>query len=311
MVHRSTDSLNFFLDQTENFKNKLETAEQELKVFKSVWNISSIEKQRKQLLEMNANIKSEIDKTDIELARLQQKVDSTKNLLTGIQNSFTDSDITNPSQVIDSLKLKLIDLKLKKIDMSLKYSDDTIFITSVDKEINDIERELEKEEVKSSVFIDIVSLESKKEKLTNLLNKSNEELNKINLQEFELRDIKRRVGENEELYSTYFKKTEEVRISQSMDLANITNVKVTEPAYIPIQSIRLIDFIPQKIFNILAAFLMGIFGGLSLISLLEIFDHSFKSADNAEEYLNLPVLGIISESDYFAAKTGFFQRWKR
>jgi uncharacterized protein involved in exopolysaccharide biosynthesis len=309
-VHSVSNAMDFFSKQTTYFKRNLEDAERKLKEFKDRWNVSSIEEQKRHLLKLNADIRSEIDKTDIELARLDGKVSRTRSLLPERTLDRADSEITNPSQVVDALRLKLMDLKLKKMDLLARYTENNSLIASMSEEIKEIEGELKKEEVKSAVSIDIDALKSKRETLSKILEKSNEELIKFNQLDYELRDLTMKVRENEHLYNTYFEKTEEARISQAMDTAKITNVRVIEPAYSPIISVRTIQFIPQRIFHIILAFVIGIFVSISMISLIEMFDHSFKSSEDTEEYLGLRVLGTISDKQYLVRKAGLSPRQK-
>ncbi|GAX59180.1 hypothetical protein SCALIN_C01_0111 [Candidatus Scalindua japonica] len=297
-IHMTTNALNFFVNQTNKFKKNLEVSEKSLKEFQEHWNISSIEEQKSHLLHLNSDLRSEKDNTEIELTRLNSKVEGMKNLLHERSLGFSTFDISKPDQVVDTIKLKLMDLKLKKIDMSLKYFDDNLYITSIDDSIKDLERELRKEEARSAYLIDIDSLKAKKEKINNILSRSDEELRKINQLDYELRVLTRKVSENEDFYNTYLKKAEDARILLAMDTANITDVKIIEPAYPPILPKRLISFIPQKIFILIMSFFIGILLSVSIISLMEVFDQSFKSVEDVEEYLNLKVLGTISENKH-------------
>jgi len=303
-LHSGSNVLDFFSYQTANFRRNLEEAERNLKEFKDRWNVSSIEEQKRHILNLNSEIRSEIDKTDIELSKLDRKVSTIKNLLPLGSSDGTDGNISNPSHVVDSLRLKLMDLKLKKMNLLARYTENSPLITLVSKEIKEIEGELRKEEVKSAVSVDIDALKSKRKTLSEILEKSNEELIKFNQLDYELRDLMLKVRENEHLYNTYFEKTEESRISQAMDTAKITNVRVIEPAYAPIISVRTIKFIPQRIFNIILSFIVGIFVSITIIALVEIFDHSFKSSEDTEEYLGLRVLGTISDYQYVSRKAG-------
>ncbi|KPK36924.1 MAG: hypothetical protein AMK70_00615 [Nitrospira bacterium SG8_35_1] len=378
-VHRSSNSLDFFLTQAANFKQKMDDAENKLKEFKDQWDTTDFEEQRRYLLKLNSEIKRELQETEVELARLQKKVSATKYLLgeeatsntyamnelkvipkkgmgeyvnirpsssvidtpigklrpgeqlayvkslplwyevrlendevgyvskTWTELVFDPTDVSsinksayviNDSQVVDSLKMKLIDLNMKKMELSLKYTDDTPFITTVDEEIQDVKNTLKDEEIKSALDVDIESLEAKRNKLTEFFNRSTLEMKTNNALEHELRVLERNVKQYLKLYNTYFEKSEEARILQAMDTANITNVKVIQRAYPPILPVRTFQFIPQRIFNVIMAFVIGIFTSITIIVLLETLNHSFKSAEEAENYLDLPVLGTLSDQKH-------------
>lgn len=292
-VHK-TEALDFFLNQTEFYRNNLEESEVRLKEFKSHWGISSIDEQTSHLLQLSSNLRKEKYNVEVELTRQNTKVDSINTLLTDWNLDHAGVNITTPNHVVDALKLRLVDLKSKKIELLMKYSDTNPLVMSVNKEVKQIENELKSEEAKSAITVDIVAMESKMEKLTNLLNESNAELSGIDKLRHELNILERNVTENEHFYETYMKKTEEARILQAMDVANMSNIKVIERAFPPILPIRIIGFIPQKIFNIVMAFTVGFFVSISFVALLEMLDHSVKTSEDIEEFLGLNVLGTLS-----------------
>ncbi len=53
---------------------------------------------------------------------------------------------------------------------------------------------------------------------------------------------------------------------------------------------------PNKPLNILLGCIAGLIAGIGAASLFEYFDHSFKSVDDVERFLKLPVLGAIPKS---------------
>lgn len=69
----------------------------------------------------------------------------------------------------------------------------------------------------------------------------------------------------------------------------------------PGQSIRTIDEVkisedpvkPKKLFNIAIAFLIGLFASVGLTFLFEYMDNTLKTEQDINEYLNLPIVGII------------------
>jgi len=66
------------------------------------------------------------------------------------------------------------------------------------------------------------------------------------------------------------------------------DVQVIDPAEIPETPIR-----PRKMMNTAVAGLLALFAGCSLAILMEYMDTSIKTAQDVEQYLGLPVLGMI------------------
>jgi len=92
------------------------------------------------------------------------------------------------------------------------------------------------------------------------------------------------------------------------DIANITAQKVNA-AIIEIKQVDSVSLVdkavastapvkPNKILNILIAFIVGLIGAFGLSLLLEYLDNTITSSKEAEELLGLSVLGVILDYQY-------------
>lgn len=79
-------------------------------------------------------------------------------------------------------------------------------------------------------------------------------------------------------------------IKTSTDLIPNGNVKIVEPAELPEKPAS-----PNKKLNIAIAFLLGLMISVGLAFLLEFLDNTFKSKDQLEQILGVPVIGAIPE----------------
>jgi len=79
-------------------------------------------------------------------------------------------------------------------------------------------------------------------------------------------------------------------IKTSTDLIPNGNVKIVEPAELPENPAS-----PNKKLNIAIAFLLGLMVSVGLAFLLEFLDNTFKSKDQLEQILGIPVIGAIPE----------------
>jgi uncharacterized protein involved in exopolysaccharide biosynthesis len=294
-VLTSSGALDFFTQETEHFRNGLQEAEQKLKQLKETKNISAIEEQKRHLLDLIAEVRTQMNKTNSELSRLNGRVTKIGSLINMKSSGSTAEKVVNPSEVIDSLKIRLTELKLKRLSLLDKHLDDSPLVAAINEEIKAIDSELSNETAISSVAVDISSLQETRLELNKAYSKLNNELKELTHNENELKSLNRDVSRSEELYKIYSDKTEESRIFQAMDTAHITNVSVVEPAYVPIMPINTIKIIPQRIFIIAMALIMSCLVSICLVALMETLDHSLKSAEDVEEHLGLPLLGVISE----------------
>jgi capsular polysaccharide biosynthesis protein len=79
-------------------------------------------------------------------------------------------------------------------------------------------------------------------------------------------------------------------IKSSAELIPNSNVKIIESVKIPEKPVS-----PNKIINIVAAFLLGLMISVGLSFLLEFIGNTFKNKEEMEEVLGLPVLGVIPD----------------
>ena len=70
------------------------------------------------------------------------------------------------------------------------------------------------------------------------------------------------------------------------------NVRVIEAVQLPENPVA-----PNKTMNIAIAFLLGLMVSVGLVFLLEYLDNTFKTKENLERELNIPVLGLIPSCD--------------
>ncbi|HWQ88597.1 MAG TPA: Wzz/FepE/Etk N-terminal domain-containing protein [Desulfitobacteriaceae bacterium] len=73
-----------------------------------------------------------------------------------------------------------------------------------------------------------------------------------------------------------------------IEIKKVDSVSIVDEALAPIQPVK-----PNKMQNILIAFLVGLMAAVGLAFLLEYLDNTIKTSDEAENILGIPVLGLI------------------
>lgn len=79
-------------------------------------------------------------------------------------------------------------------------------------------------------------------------------------------------------------------ISESKDIIPNGNVQVIQKAQLPERPVS-----PNKKLNILIAFVLGLMIGVGVVLLLEYLDNTFKSREELEKTLDLPIIGAIPD----------------
>lgn len=121
--------------------------------------------------------------------------------------------------------------------------------------------------------------------LRSSVNENKAQIQNISRKEFQLSELQREVDTNRALYDTFLTRIKETTATSDLDTAN---ARVVDKAVVPKVPVK-----PKKaLIVLLATFLAGLVGvGLSL--LLEMLNNTFKSVDDVEQKLNLPVLGLL------------------
>lgn len=97
--------------------------------------------------------------------------------------------------------------------------------------------------------------------------------------------LKREVESNQQMYEALLKRVKETSIIEEVRPFNISIIDRAEMPRSPVK--------PRKFLNILLSIIVGIFGGVGIAFFLEYLDDTFKTPDDVEEKLSVPLLGVI------------------
>ncbi|HAT4281571.1 TPA: capsular biosynthesis protein [Clostridium perfringens] len=81
-------------------------------------------------------------------------------------------------------------------------------------------------------------------------------------------------------------------ISESKELIPNGNIQIIQKPQLPEHPVS-----PNKKLNILIAFVLGLMVGVGIVLLLEYLDNTFKSREELEKTLDLPIIGAIPDYD--------------
>jgi capsular exopolysaccharide synthesis family protein len=111
------------------------------------------------------------------------------------------------------------------------------------------------------------------------------ELQGIARKESVYRELQREVQSNRDLYEMFFKRLKET--SEAGDLQP-SNARIMDAAILPRAPVK-----PNKRLGVTIAFVLSLMAGVGLAFLLDFLDKSFRSSDEVEQKLGLPLLGLV------------------
>lgn len=95
---------------------------------------------------------------------------------------------------------------------------------------------------------------------------------------------------NPEIAASIANKLAGIFKSEVAQLMKVENLEIIDPAVVPVSPIK-----PRPVLNIAIAFVLALMIGVGLAFLLEYLDHTVKTSEDVEKFLELPVLGAIPD----------------
>ena len=221
------------------------------------------------------------------------------------EQTVISSQTLSENPVVAQYRKALADLQIQRAQALEKYAAHHPVVAAIDGQIADIEKRLaaEIERVISTETVtlnpvrqaliqqalqaesEVIAAQARRDGLDRMIGEAEKQISRLPSQEVQLTRLIRNRSVLENIYIMLMEKLEEFRISEEMTTAD---VQVIDPAEIPETPIK-----PRKMMNTAVAGFLALFIGCSLAFLLEYMDTSIKTAQDVQQYLGLPVLGLI------------------
>lgn len=306
-VHRSQAPPQFFQDQVDKLNNDLKKKENELEAFRTSHHIASIDIQKEKLFARINQIQSDIAEMNSQIAASKAHNSALEQGLAGRAREVELGRVTGRREnTTDTIKGRLFDFRVKEAELSARYPDDNRELMEVREQIRLAEAALKNEKQTDEVTTGVdptyqamqLALETGRAQLKGQsaslqalegdLDKPKAELAALIKNEIIEGRMQRDVKLLEEEYVRYRQDMQRTIISKDLDSGKVSNLSIIQPATMPLEPIK-----PRKKLNIAVGFLLALFGGVSLVFLLEYFDDSLKTREDVENRLGLQVLASV------------------
>ena len=255
--------------------------------------------------------------TDLDKAKAQNKLDmetaqaalgSINDQLAGAGAALADS----PS--IQQAKNKLVDLETQKAGYTGKYTSENPKMKEINRQIGAARYSLRKEiqaiiaqkapsssTVQQKLLSDkftnealIAVAQGKNNAIDQLEKKNADEIAKLPQTQQGYLQVKRDADVAQEIYVMLAKRLEEAKVAEAMVP---TEVQVVDEATLPEKPIK-----PRKLLTMVLALFLGLFGGTGYTIARTLLNRKIRTAADVEQYLELPVLGVIPEAKSASGK---------
>ncbi len=311
-VYKNPQSYEFFAQQTQDAKDKLQQTQAAMLTFKKEHDLSSLNDQRLILLKNAGDARAALDQTLSDQAATRDRLQQLRAQLATTPTSIPlDVERDKNAFAISNLQARLVDLQIKERDLTTKYTDQNRLVRDVRAQIQMTEKALAEAENKDyekvrtgvntvrqaldqEVFknnAELQALTAKAESQKAQLAQYQNGLQKLNADEATYTRMQQELDAYQQNYHLYLTKAEESRISSAMDKEKMSSVSLIEPAQPPIDPAS-----PKLLLNMVLAVFLGALGAVGLAFSSEYLDGRLEKAEDVERHLRLPVLASIPEA---------------
>jgi uncharacterized protein involved in exopolysaccharide biosynthesis len=309
----------FFDEQFIAKKAALEQAERNFRTFKEGHNLTSSPGDVISfLLKQSKKDQIELDDSTSREAELNKQL--------GLVRGHLSHTAKNP-EAIKALQQKLVDLQVKESELSTRYRDNSRTMSNIRDEIgvareklrelgyngrtdptalnssSETYKDLQDKLLQSE--LEINALRARRAVIRKQMDNYNKEIKRLDDLQPEYQHLNEELSLARDNYRMYQTKYEEFRISDALDAKGIANIKVLEKAQPPLSPI------PTKTTLILfLAVLFGLFGGVGIALIAQLFTGTLNKQDDVEHFLKLPVLASIPEYGLPPPDPGDVPQWK-
>jgi uncharacterized protein involved in exopolysaccharide biosynthesis len=306
-VRRPSGQYAFFDQQAEQYKRGLAEIEQRM----ADAQIVAPQAMKEKTLQQVAELKAVLAGTQASIAEEKRRISTLAELKSGTPERLTTEmrKSDNP-QLLQNLKGTLLTLSLKRDELLAKFQPGFRPVQEVERQIADTRAALKAEESKpvreestnqnttfewirtetAKAQADLQGLQGREAATQRILATYNDDLRKLNTNGIGEQDLQREAASAEANYVLYSKKREEARISDELDQRKILNVAVVQAAAVP--AIHVHQRKKMALLGMIVAILLSL--GAVLIS--DSFDPRFRSPEELEASLDIPVLAAIPSS---------------
>lgn len=293
-----------FIQQRDNFAQRLNRAEQDLEAFKLKYDISAFADQKSLLLRQQAEVQNDKMDTATRLREVEGRLNTIRNQLVTVPREIPLFAESGQQDARDTARATLVTLEARRNELLTKFSETSKFITDLDDQIvklraivtatppkQSLSRRTGRNPLYDELNADLVRRESEAAALGARQKSLDAQLTRLTqrLAEFDRleRDFNALMLQRtllEKNLQTYAQKAEEALIQEELDRQKTANVRVIEQAQTPRQGRSL------RMIVLALALVGGLVIALALAFLKDFFREVLISPEDAERALRLPVL---------------------
>ena len=313
---RPAKMFDFFSQQTDNYRQRLYGDEQKLLDFAREQDAVDAQVQMNLAVNQQAQFLSSQRQTEAEAIGTQAQIRATKELeATTPPRIPVNQTVSDNFQLIADLKTSLVQLELQRTQLLVKYDPNYPLVKSIDTQIAQTQQAIadqdaqpvhentsgqnpvytQVQETLATTLGMLPNLQSKAASEAGFAQRYHDEALAFDQKAVQQADLQREVSAMQGDYLLYLTKREEARIEDMLDARRVDNVNIIKPPTVPV----IPSFSPLIL--VALAVILALIIAVALAFVVDYLDPSFRTPDEVQEFLNVPVFASIPESGQEAA----------
>ena len=309
-LHRVPGAFDFFQAQTELYRKQLFDAEKQIAEFGASKGVVAPQLEKEVVVRKLNEFQGEMAETRAAIAATEKRIAELEKLQARTPARLTAQVRTSDNpMLLQQMRSTLLTLELKRTELLNRYDEAYPLVKEVEAQVSQARDALAKAESSplreettdrdtthewltselAKGRADLISLQAKLAAMSQTVVGYNQQAQQLNGTEIAAQDLVRTAKAAEDNYVLYSRKQEEARISEELDQKRILNVSVAEEPTLPAAPVS-----PNWPLSLLLGGLFAALASIALALALDYTDTSFRTPDDVETVLNIPVLASLS-----------------
>jgi uncharacterized protein involved in exopolysaccharide biosynthesis len=280
----STHTFEFFGKQLKVIEAETRIVSDELAAIKERIGVSSIEGQRVVLEKTVTDLNNEMQGLEADISEAKSRLEILKHETPNFDPADLRSGTSLTAAALDNMREELYRLQIEKRRLETRYETQHPTIRKITAQLEQSTADLRREELLIAAST-LASSTARRGSLKESYEKLTAQLNSLLKHEPTINQYVERLEILKDRHGAIAKRMEQSRLAEELDSEKVSNIKVEQDASFIPKAVS-----PKKSIVLLLGFLAGSIGGLGLATTCEFLDHSYKTPEQAEASLNLPVL---------------------
>lgn len=301
----------FFSDQAGDYRKRLYSDEQKLLDFAREQNAVDAQAQLGIDVNQEGQFLANLRTVQAGMAANEAQLQSGEKLLSGLPRRIDQTQsVSDNYQLMAQLKSSLVNLELQRTSLLVKYDPSYPLVKALDTQIAQAQQAIADQQAQpvhdnstgpnpvalylqqtgAQNQIQLAGQRDQASVMAGIVKQYHNEALAADQKMIAQNDLQRDINAMQGNYLLYLTKSEEARINDMLDARQVDNVTVMKAPTIPV-----IPIFDPLVLLLLAVILAGIIA-VALAFVVDYLDPSFRTPDEVQEFLNVPVFASIPEN---------------